>query len=1414
MTDQRLKLLIVDDEEAHVEAIRRAFEEAGGNVEIESVASLHEFRVSVVAQRPDLALMDLNLPDGRAVEVLTHPPEDAPFPVLVMTAFGNQQIVVEVMKAGALDYVVKSPAAFTNMPRTVEHALREWELLRKNQRAEAALRASEASLQSILGSTAEGILAVNDQGRMLKFNQRFADMWRIPQAELDTLDSPALRVYVANQLVDPDAFLKEVQRLYQTDEISRDTLAFKDGRVFERHSAPLIIGGAVKGRVWSFSDITAHEQAEAARQHSERNYREIFNAANEAIFIHDEQGTVLDVNDSMLALYGFTREEALRLKANVSSEGVSPYSAEEARQWMAKAVTEGPQVFEWRARKKSGELFWVEVALKSATISGQRRILAVVRDITERKRAAELMRNMAQRFQAILNKQHYGILVANAADTVEFVNQSFCDLMDLREPPEKLIGLYADQMVPKVLPAYADAVKTLAQLQAVLSTQAPSFDNEIVMCDGRVLLVDFVPLVIEGKNTGRMWLHRDITERKRVEAALRKSEEQLKFALEGANDGLWDVDLLTNSVYLSPRGCEMFGYRPDEFSAQIEQWNQMVHPDDLPPTQAALAAYMQGRAPLFQVEQRLQTKTGDYKWILARGKISGRDAAGQPIRMTGTHTDITERKRAETALRESEARLVRAQAVAHVGNWELNLATATMWASAEAVRIYGFAPDISSLPLEQVQQLVVADDRQRLDAALRALIQTQQNYNVVFRIERACDGVERVIHSMATVECAAEGRALKVVGTLQDITEQQRAEDDVRESQALLGSVLNSSLSGIMAFKACRDAHGNIEYFEWQMVNLAAEQMVGRSKEDLLGKHLLVEMPGNRSEGLFDRYVRVVETGVPMSHEHYYEHEKVKTWFHTSAVKLGDGFVVTFANITARKRADEAQARLATAVEQAAETIVITDPQGTIVYANPAFEKITGYTRTEALGQNPRILKSDKHDAAFYKLMWDTLNAGQVWSGRIINKRKDGKLIEEEATLSPVYDTAGKLINFVAVKRDVTHEVALEAQNRQAAKMEAIGQLAGGVAHDFNNKLQIILGCAEVILDGLPEDHALRADLQEIQHAARHSADLTRQLLAFSRKQMIAPVNLDVNATLSGSMKMFTRVLGENIRLSFTLARENWRVFMDPMQFDQLLANLTVNARDAIAGTGNISIAVANVSFRANDGSDKPEFVAPGDYVTLAISDDGVGMTQEIQSHIFEPFFTTKGVGKGTGLGLATVYGIVKQNNGSITVRSAPGQGTTFTLYLPRVAAAESSAATTKAAAHKPTGSETILLVEDEDSVLTLVTRTLEQQGYHVLTAATPQAALAICQSYKEKIHLLLTDVIMPVIGGKELADRVEALRPDIRVLFMSGYTADLMELHGHLPDGIRILQKPFTGATLAQRIRAALDAHPTPLAE
>jgi len=426
-----------------------------------------------------------------------------------------------------------------------------------------------------------------------------------------------------------------------------------------------------------------------------------------------------------------------------------------------------------------------------------------------------------------------------------------------------------------------------------------------------------------------------------------------------------------------------------------------------------------------------------------------------------------------------------------------------------------------------------------------------------------------------------------------------------------------------------------------------------------------------------------------------------------------------------------------------------------------------------------------------------------VWSGRLINKRKDGALYDEDASISPIINAAGKIINYVAVKRDVTREVALEEQNRQAGKMEAIGQLAGGVAHDFNNKLQIILGYAEVSLGSLPPKHPLRSNLLEIQKAANHSAELTRQLLTFSRKQTITPVVLDLNAAIAASLKMLGRLVGENIRLNFSTVQEPRCIFLDPSQLDQLLANLAINARDAIVDTGAITITLANQTLSASECGNKTDFVTPGDYVVLTISDDGTGMTPEIRQHIFEPFFTTKEVGKGTGLGLATVYGIVKQNHGAIQVQSTPGAGTTFSLYFPRLSAATIDG-TKKKEESTLTGTETILLVEDEVSVLDLVQLTLVRQGYEVLTAKAPLLALQTCERHPEPIHLLLTDVIMPEMSGKELAERIQKLRPGIRILYMSGYTEDVMA--GYLPEGLHVLQKPFTTASLTQRVRAALD--------
>lgn len=510
-------------------------------------------------------------------------------------------------------------------------------------------------------------------------------------------------------------------------------------------------------------------------------------------------------------------------------------------------------------------------------------------------------------------------------------------------------------------------------------------------------------------------------------------------------------------------------------------------------------------------------------------------------------------------------------------------------------------------------------------------------------------------------------------------------------------------------------------------------------------------------------------------------------------------------DITERKRADAERKRLMAAVEQSGETIFMTDAQGILHYANPAFERITGYSRKEVEGQTPRILKSGKQDAPFYQHLWNTISAGKIWQGRMMNRRKDGTLYTEETTISPVRDTSGRIVNYVAVSRDITSQLKLAAQFQQAQKMEAVGLLAGGVAHDYNNILGVIIGYAELAQLKVDPAQPLYADLKEIIKAARRSADITRQLLTFARKQTIIPVVLDLNQTVESILKMLRRLIGEDINLAWLPDALPCPVKMDPVQIDQILANICINARDAIAGVGKVTIETGNTSFDATYCAEHFGYIE-GDYILLAISDDGCGMDKETLAQIFEPFFTSKEVGHGTGLGLSMVHGIVKQNNGFINVYSEPGKGTTFRIYLPRYTA-DVVVTHQERAAQIPLGrGETVMVVEDEAELLNIDKRILEKLEYRVLAAATPGEALRLVREYKSEIQLLITDIVMPEMNGRELAEQMQPLQPGMKIMYMSGYTANVIAFRGVLEAGVNFVQKPFSLMDLAVKIREVLE--------
>ncbi len=510
-------------------------------------------------------------------------------------------------------------------------------------------------------------------------------------------------------------------------------------------------------------------------------------------------------------------------------------------------------------------------------------------------------------------------------------------------------------------------------------------------------------------------------------------------------------------------------------------------------------------------------------------------------------------------------------------------------------------------------------------------------------------------------------------------------------------------------------------------------------------------------------------------------------------------------DIDDRKSAEEALALLGMAVDQIGESVIVTDPAGKIQYVNPAFERISGYSREEVLGRPWAILRGEGDVEALAEKIWTSLLENKDYSGPLLSRRKDGTLYREEIVVSPVRNSAGKVVNFVTVKRDVTSELMMEEQLRQSQKMEAVGRMAGGTAHDFNNILTAILGYCDLLLSRLREDDPIRKDLLEIRKAGDRGANITRQLLAFSRRQVLQPRVMNLNDVVAGIDTLLGRLLGEDIDIRFELYGGLGNVRIDPGQIEQVLVNLAVNARDAMPGGGTITISTANATFRDDRAPWQPP-VPPGAYVMLTIADNGIGMDEETQSRIFEPFFTTKEKGKGTGLGLSTVYGIVTQSGGHVWADSAPGNGTTFRICLPRVDEPVEKAEPAGSAAAAGRG-ETVLLVEDEPAVRNIARIILQDNGYGVLEAANGEQALDIARSHPGKISLLLTDMVMPRMGGLELAGKLSPLRREMKILFMSGYPEKAVHLDRPLPGNASFLMKPFTADILAKKVRNALDS-------
>ena len=732
---------------------------------------------------------------------------------------------------------------------------------------------------------------------------------------------------------------------------------------------------------------------------------------------------------------------------------------------------------------------------------------------------------------------------------------------------------------------------------------------------------------------------------------------------------------------------------------------------------------------------------------------------------------------------------------------ELDTAGRVTFANQMARDVFGLGPARDE-HRQHIADVVIGSERRAAISEFAAVRDGRAQRRTAFMLVRG-DGT-RFPAVISARRMMRGSNVMGVRGVIADISSIRRAEERVRDSQQMLRLVLDLIPQSIF-WKDNRSLYLGCNRVFAERAGLSGpEDIVGKSDDDL---------PWARDAESYREIDRqILASGSPKTN---YLQTMVTALGQKRQIRLSklplrnaDGDVLGILGISEDISdwiTNEAERVLmGTAIEKAAESVVITDAGGAIQYVNPVFIKNYGYTRDEVIGQNPRILKSGRIDEGAYAELWSTIGSGRVWRGKLYNQKKDRTALIEDAIISPVLGPDGTVSHFVKVARDVTYEEDLEARFQQAQKMEAVGRLAGGVAHDFNNILTVISGYSEILAQELGKSGAWREELGAIIDAAARASTLTGQLLTFSRKQKLEPQVTDLNAVVRGIEQMLRRLIGEDISLSMQLETHLGSIFVDRGQIEQVILNLAVNARDAMPKGGELHLRTWRVTLDQVLHGAHPD-AAPGDYSIMEVTDTGTGMSEEVKAHLFEPFFTTKPEHKGTGLGLATVYGIVAQSGGFIEVSSRLGEGTRFQIYFPitREAARQKSG---PAGAAAWWGNESVLFVEDDAAIRKLLMRSLRERGFTVTEAPNAGKALEIFRAQPGAFQLLLTDVVMPDSSGPALAEILRREQPGLRVLFISGYTANETVEYGVMGSEINLLQKPFTMQELARRVRETLD--------
>ena len=998
-------------------------------------------------------------------------------------------------------------------------------------------------------------------------------------------------------------------------------------------------------------------------------------------------------------------------------------------------------------------------------------------------------------------------ITENMSDSVIATNADF-QITYVNKKAEELFGYRLDELQgqsPDIFNAEPTAEQIQARLYETVSSGKVYYGEHLnkkrngtkFLCGFKV----FQLLADEGDTYTYVGIQRDITEQRRAIDVLRESEKKWRNILVNTPQIGLSLDKKGKITFANRHFLQLTGWSEREVIGH--NWFELCIPSEIRnEIQTVFRSVMNGKGnlDLTTYENEILTCNGERR-VVAWSNVLTRDLEGGIIDVTCLGVDLTERKRAEALLQESESRYRtifenNLNPIAIIDNEGYYLEANQAF--------YKFTQTNSHTLLKRsVFEFSPPNRKEKQEEEHRPAWSSGGTFETEYLIGDQIKTLE-----LSVTPIYYKGRKA-IVGIGVDTTKRKKSEAALRESEekfralsSMLPQIVFETDSKFNLTFVNKNAFRTFLYTEEDFESgLNALQMISPSDQKMAAEMINTIMKGE-ADGIGNEYLAIKKDGTEFPVLIY------SSLLFRNGIPAGIRGVMV--DISERKLVEkkikQSEEKFRSLYELSPQAIALTDiDSGEILDVNDKLCELTKYSREEIIGKTTtEVGFYNKKDRQIF--VNELMASGQVNGLEMDFFAKNGSKLTALMFARPVKIMDESLL--LTIFHNMTEQKLLQKNIARAQKLESVGRLAGGVAHDFNNMLGVIMGHTELALLQADENHDLYSDLKEIQNAAKRSADITKQLLAFARKQTISPKKIDLNDTVESMLNMLRRLIGEDIDLVWQPGVHLWLVKMDPSQFDQILVNLCVNARDAISGVGKLTIETGTKTFDEEYCNEHAGFI-PGDFVLLVVSDTGSGMDKNTLDNLFEPFFTTKEVGKGTGLGLATVYGIVKQNNGFINVYSEPGQGSTFKIYLPRFVADDDSEKAVPEKKVAAVGFETILLVEDEPSILRMTRMMLERKGYSVLSAATPTEAVEKATNHSDSIDLLMTDVVMPEMNGRDLAEKLIELHPNIKLLFMSGYTADVIAHQGVLDDGVAFIQKPFSMADMTAKVREVLDTAP-----